>query len=452
MAETATQAEMCQHLAQALIDSSPYPDLKFEALITREPTGQSVVMRAVFRDEPVAVKLYLEESDFDTEQEMLSAFPSHPNVLQGVHHYVSPRPCIVFPLATDGALVDVIAEHVLAPALASAYASQIASALAHLHLHHIVHLDIKAANVILSKPASAEGAEEAEARTAAEAVVMDFGLAMKNPTAVASSPVGQGTRSYMAPEVLVDSGRPTDLTKIDVYAFGCVLWEMLSGNTPWEQLFRNECDEDQEKWHQRITENVVGGKRPQMDAAWPDSLCRLMQACWADDPDARPAMADVASGEWEREREQEQEREREREREQEEAIKQKKAEERKREREDVKGTYYISWTVTMGMTSGSRIGTTVRILQQDGKAFSGECLQDAIDARRFGMGMSKPEARVMDGYLGTDGTIHWSEYRDSRKRESVSFTGRLTASGNVEGVRFDKSLPGWSRECTVRKL
>jgi TPR repeat protein len=122
---------------------------------------------------------------------------------------------------------------------------------------------------------------------------MDFGLAMKNPTAVARAPVGQGTRPYMAPEVLVDSGLPTDLTKIDVYAFGCVLWEMLSGNMPWESLFRDECDGDHAKWRQRITENVVGGERPQMDVAWPQDLRQLMQACWADDPDARPTMTDV---------------------------------------------------------------------------------------------------------------------------------------------------------------
>ena len=126
---------------------------------------------------------------------------------------------------------------------------------------------------------------------------MDFGLAMKNPTAVATAPVGQGTRQYMAPEVLVDSGRPTDLTKIDVYAFGCVVWEMLSGNTPWESLFRDECcpggKADHVKWHRRITENVVGGERPQMDRSWPHDLRQLMQACWAADPDARPTMSQV---------------------------------------------------------------------------------------------------------------------------------------------------------------
>jgi hypothetical protein len=131
-----------------------------------------------------------------------------------------------------------------------------------------------------------------------EALVMDFGLAMKNPTAVARAAVGQGTRPYMAPEVLVDSGLPTDLTKIDVYAFGCVLWEMLSGNMPWESLFRDECDGDHAKWRPRLTENVVGGERPQMDVAWPQDLRQMMQACWADDPAARPTMADVVSGDW----------------------------------------------------------------------------------------------------------------------------------------------------------
>jgi serine/threonine protein kinase len=148
-------------------------------------------------------------------------------------------------------------------------------------------LDIKAANVILSKPASS---------AEVEALVMDFGLAMKlGATAVARAPVGQGTRSFMAPEVLVDGGLETDLTKIDVYAFGCLLWEMLSGNKPWELLFHDECDEDQVKWEEQVTERVARGERPQMDPSWPDELCQLMQNCWAGDPDKRPRMADVAA-------------------------------------------------------------------------------------------------------------------------------------------------------------
>ena len=177
-----------QHLARTLDARSPYPELAFQGLITEEPTGQSVVMKATFRGRldfegtPVAVKIYLERLDFDAERQMFRAFPPHPNVLKGVHDYEIPRPCIVFPLATHGSLEAVTEAHALAPALAATYAAQIASALAHLHSHRVVHLDMKAANVILS---------ESVASGAVEALVMDFGLAMKNPTAVARAPVGR---------------------------------------------------------------------------------------------------------------------------------------------------------------------------------------------------------------------------------------------------------------------
>ncbi|MBZ5579202.1 MAG: protein kinase [Acidobacteriia bacterium] len=95
------------------------------------------------------------------------------------------------------------------------YAQQIASALAAAHAKGIVHRDLKPGNIMLSE----SGVK-----------VLDFGLA-KTPgdeTLTASHAV-MGTPAYMAPEQR--EGKPAD-ARTDLYAFGCVLYEMLTGARP----------------------------------------------------------------------------------------------------------------------------------------------------------------------------------------------------------------------------
>ena len=95
------------------------------------------------------------------------------------------------------------------------YASQIASALAAAHAKGIVHRDLKPGNIMLSN----SGAK-----------VLDFGLAktVDDDTLTAPQAV-MGTPAYMAPEQR--EGKPAD-TRADIYAFGCVLCEMLTGARP----------------------------------------------------------------------------------------------------------------------------------------------------------------------------------------------------------------------------
>ena len=95
------------------------------------------------------------------------------------------------------------------------YARQITSALAAAHAKSIVHRDLKPGNIMLSE----SGVK-----------VLDFGLA-KTPgdeTLTAENAV-MGTPAYMAPEQR--EGKPADV-RTDIYSFGCVLHEMLTGARP----------------------------------------------------------------------------------------------------------------------------------------------------------------------------------------------------------------------------
>lgn len=108
-----------------------------------------------------------------------------------------------------------------------AIAQPVAEALTAAHAAGIVHRDFKSANVLLvPTPGGAD-----------RAVVTDFGLARgsdeidKFAASVSVSGVILGTPAYMAPEQV--EGAPVD-HRADIFAFGVVLYEMLSGRWPYE--------------------------------------------------------------------------------------------------------------------------------------------------------------------------------------------------------------------------
>lgn len=96
---------------------------------------------------------------------------------------------------------------------------QIAKALEHAHDAGIVHRDLKPANLLRTK----EG----------QIKLTDFGIA-RDTTATALTAAGKtvGTYAYMAPEQI--RGKPPVDKKTDLYALGCVLFEMISGETPFQ--------------------------------------------------------------------------------------------------------------------------------------------------------------------------------------------------------------------------
>jgi serine/threonine protein kinase/Flp pilus assembly protein TadD len=114
----------------------------------------------------------------------------------------------------------------LPPAEALTLAVQLADGLEALHKAGVVHRDFKPGNVILTPSGDAS----------ARAVITDFGLArtlspLGDTSGTAGSRgLGWGTPDYMAPEQLAGQSLGS---AADVYAFGLVLYEMLSGEKPF---------------------------------------------------------------------------------------------------------------------------------------------------------------------------------------------------------------------------
>jgi serine/threonine protein kinase len=102
--------------------------------------------------------------------------------------------------------------------------------------------------------------------------ICDFGLSV-------SSKPGAGTPNYMAPELL-QGGAYTD--KVDVYAFGILLNEMLSRKPPFT------CSDPG-----RITELVLSGQRPDVPAMLPELVVKVMTSCWHAEPQKRPSFEEV---------------------------------------------------------------------------------------------------------------------------------------------------------------
>ncbi|MDQ3137171.1 MAG: serine/threonine protein kinase, partial [Gemmatimonadota bacterium] len=99
-------------------------------------------------------------------------------------------------------------------------ATAVAGGLDYAHRHHVIHRDIKPENILLH-----EG----------QALVADFGIALATSKAGASrmteTGMSLGTPHYMAPEQAM--AEPTIDARADIYALGCVLYEMLLGEPPF---------------------------------------------------------------------------------------------------------------------------------------------------------------------------------------------------------------------------
>ncbi len=99
------------------------------------------------------------------------------------------------------------------------YTIQIARALEHAHNAGIVHRDLKPGNLLISKDGTLK--------------LSDFGIA-RDTQATALTQAGKtvGTMNYMAPEQI--SGKYPITKHTDLYALGCVMFEMLTGRVPFQ--------------------------------------------------------------------------------------------------------------------------------------------------------------------------------------------------------------------------
>ncbi|MGC9358176.1 MAG: serine/threonine-protein kinase [Anaerolineae bacterium] len=111
-------------------------------------------------------------------------------------------------------------------------ARQLTSALEHIHHHSVLNLDVKPGN-ILFRPRRLEFLRSSVPR----AVLSDFGIA-RDPNHPRFGKLGVATPEYVSPEHAQElSGRATNLDgRSDIFSLGVVLYEMLTGELPFNNL------------------------------------------------------------------------------------------------------------------------------------------------------------------------------------------------------------------------
>jgi serine/threonine protein kinase len=231
---------------------------------------------------PVAVKVL--QRDLVDEPELVERFDreitntasiDHPNIVRYFEHGRTDDGItwLAAELLEGASLADVIERDAPVPeARARALCAQIASGLGAAHAVGVVHRDLKPENVMVLEGDRVK--------------VFDFGLArtsLPSQPALTAADLRVGTPMFMAPEYIAD-GRLDH--RSDLYALGVALFELLTGDTPFEgPPFK--------VLHQHVTRAPprVRDRRPEVSEALDD----LVDALLAKDPDERPQSAsDVA--------------------------------------------------------------------------------------------------------------------------------------------------------------
>ena len=172
-------------------------------------------------------------SRFEREAELLATL-NHPNVaaIYGFEEADSVNG-IVLELVEGPTLADRISGRAMPVDEAVAIARQVTDALEAAHTHGIVHRDLKPANIKLTPGGQVKvldfGLAKAMESAASPAVNASISPTMVSPATQAG--IILGTAAYMSPEQA--RGKAVD-QRADIWAFGCVLFEMLTGRSPFE--------------------------------------------------------------------------------------------------------------------------------------------------------------------------------------------------------------------------
>ncbi|HVV87902.1 MAG TPA: serine/threonine-protein kinase [Kofleriaceae bacterium] len=186
---------------------------------------------------------------------------------------VSPdgTPYLVMELVDGENLADLLERGRIELGAIAAIGAQVSDALAAMHERRIVHCDLKPDNVIVMYQHGMAGWPRIK--------VVDFGVARFLDRV--ADPTVAGTPVYMPPEQWAGEVEP----RTDVYALGCMLYELVTGVTPFVGSIVEVMAQ-----HSECLPDAPTRRRPNVPAALEDLVLRML----AKEPGMRPRMADVS--------------------------------------------------------------------------------------------------------------------------------------------------------------
>jgi serine/threonine protein kinase len=240
--------------------------------------GMGVVYRAtqLSLDRPVALKAIAPELAGDAtfrerfkRESRIAASIEHPNVIPVYEAGEGEGLLFLTMRYVEGTDLKALlqADGTLEPPRAARLVAQVAAALAAAHRRDLMHRDVKPANVLVDR----EGGRE-------HAYLTDFGIARHVAATSALTQTGSvvGTIDYLAPERIVEGGGDA---RADVYALGCVLFQVLTGSVPYPR------DHDAAKMYAHLNAPVPDAR--ELNDRVPGALSELAMQAMAKEPDAR---------------------------------------------------------------------------------------------------------------------------------------------------------------------
>lgn len=251
------------------IDTS---QLKVENKVASGSYGD--LYRGTYCSQEVAIKVLKPER---VSAEMLREFSQEVYIMRKVRHKNvvqligactrSPNLCIVTEFMAKGSLYNFLHKQkgvFKLPSLIKV-AIDVSKGMNYLHQNNIIHRDLKTANLLMDENEVVK--------------VADFGVArVQTQSGVMTAETG--TYRWMAPEVI--EHKPYDY-KADVFSFGIVMWELLTGELPYSYLTPLQA----------AVGVVQKGLRPTIPKHTYPKLAELLERCWQRDPTQRPNFSQI---------------------------------------------------------------------------------------------------------------------------------------------------------------
>ena len=241
--------------------------------------GFSEIYESQWHGIPVAVKVIFDPKitealleEFNNEIEKLFIL-RHPYIIQlyGItDKEKSQKLAVITELAPKGSLFDYLhknpkTKNNLTLEFKNKITKQLICTMAYIHSRGYVHRDLKTQNILLDKNLDMK--------------MCDFGLTKLKSESNAGSGQFAGTPCYMAPE-LFDRKYYDD--KVDVFAFGTVLWEIYTQKIPYAN-----CDAAE------IKQKVTKGEELYCSSIVPKQIANLIQKCRSVKASDRPSFEEI---------------------------------------------------------------------------------------------------------------------------------------------------------------
>ncbi|BAT72948.1 hypothetical protein VIGAN_01039600 [Vigna angularis var. angularis] len=259
----------------------PFAQGAFGKLYRGTYNGEDVAIKILERPENDPAKAQLMEQQFQQEVMMLATL-KHPNIVRFIGACRKPMVwCIVTEYAKGGSVRQFLMKRQKRSVplkLAVKQALDVAKGMAYVHGLGLIHRDLKSDNLLIFGDKSIK--------------IADFGVARIEVQTEGMTPE-TGTYRWMAPWSCLDGSQSLHdeemiqhrpyTQKVDVYSFGIVLWELITGMLPFQNMTAVQAA------FAVVNKNV----RPIIPNDCLPVLRDIMTRCWDPNPDVRPPFAEV---------------------------------------------------------------------------------------------------------------------------------------------------------------